>query len=54
MIDKPSATSEPSQPKLKAICSDELFLGSREVLIVHQNEVYRLRITRQDKLILTK
>jgi len=31
-----------------------LFRAEREILIVHRGEVYRLRITRADKLILTK
>ena len=31
-----------------------LFAGKREVVIVHRGEEYRLRITRQEKLILTK
>lgn len=34
--------------------SDELFSGQRELIIQHQGEQYRLRITRQEKLILTK
>ena len=34
--------------------SAELFRGSREILIIHGDHAYRLRITRQDKLILTK
>ncbi len=34
--------------------SQALFAGHREVLIEHAGHVYRLRITRQDKLILTK
>jgi hemin uptake protein HemP len=34
--------------------SDNLFAGQREVIIVHRGEEYRLRITRQEKLILTK
>ena len=34
--------------------SDALLLGRREVLIRHGNETYRLRHTRNDKLILTK
>ena len=34
--------------------SDRLLHGQREVLIRHGNEVYRLRHTRNDKLILTK
>ena len=31
-----------------------LFGGRREILIQHGDQVYRLRITRQGKLILTK
>ena len=34
--------------------SARLLHGQREVLIRHGNEVYRLRHTRNDKLILTK
>ena len=34
--------------------SDALLRGGREVLIRHGGEVYRLRHTRNDKLILTK
>lgn len=37
-----------------SIASDALLRGSREVLIRHGGEVYRLRHTRNDKLILTK
>lgn len=36
------------------IDSRQLLLGAREVLIRHGNEHYRLRHTRNDKLILTK
>jgi hemin uptake protein HemP len=32
----------------------ELFRGQREILIEHAGHAYHLRITRQDKLILTK
>jgi hemin uptake protein HemP len=32
----------------------ELFGGGREVIILHAGERYRLRITANDKLILTK
>lgn len=39
---------------LKAVASAELFGGETEILILHNGEQYRLRITRQDKLILTK
>jgi len=34
--------------------SQALLRGSREILIHHAGEVYRLRHTRNDKLILTK
>jgi hemin uptake protein HemP len=34
--------------------SDDLLRGGREVLIRHGGELYRLRHTRNDKLILTK
>lgn len=37
-----------------AVRSDELFHGQREIVIVHREEEYRLRITRAGKLILTK
>ncbi len=32
----------------------DLFGARREVHIEHRGEIYRLRVTRQDKLILTK
>lgn len=41
----------PSEPPLT---STELLQGRREVLIQHGAETYRLRHTRNDKLILTK
>lgn len=34
--------------------SKELFSGGREIIIVHGTENYRLRLTSQSKLILTK
>lgn len=34
--------------------SRSLFAGSSEVVITHGAETYRLRLTRQNKLILTK
>ncbi|MBN9587013.1 MAG: hemin uptake protein HemP [Afipia sp.] len=36
------------------INSRDLFAATREVLIVHGDETYRLRLTAQNKLILTK
>jgi hemin uptake protein HemP len=52
-----SGETSPSQrPGLtpRNIESGELFDGATEVYILHNGEQYRLRITRQDKLILTK
>lgn len=34
--------------------SEELLRGGQEIIITHQGETYRLRITRNNKLILTK
>lgn len=34
--------------------ADHLFQGRQEVLIAHKGETYRLRITKNGKLILTK
>jgi hemin uptake protein HemP len=36
------------------VTSTALFRGEREIVIVHRGEEYRLRITKSDKLILTK
>ena len=36
------------------ISSQQLFPTSNQIVIVHRNEEYRLRITSNDKLILTK
>ncbi len=38
----------------RAVSSDELLMGSRELRIAHGEDVYRLTLTRQGKLILTK
>jgi hemin uptake protein HemP len=45
--------SAPSTQKPR-IESAHLFQGKSEIVIVHQNEEYSLRITRNGKLILTK
>ena len=53
---KQTAATSISEPpgKKPRIESDHLFQGKSEVVIVHQNEEYNLRITRNGKLILTK
>ncbi|MHB0973165.1 MAG: hemin uptake protein HemP [Thiobacillus sp.] len=42
------------QAASSGIPADLLFRGSQEILINHNGEIYRLRITRNGKLILTK
>jgi hemin uptake protein HemP len=49
----PSSVAAPSGNKPR-IESNHLFQGTSEIVIVHRNEEYSLRITRNDKLILTK
>ena len=41
-------------PSQKGIPAELLFKGSQEILINHHGEIYRLRVTRNSKLILTK
>lgn len=43
-----------SSDETREIDSGTLFQGRTELLIRHRGEQYRLRVTRQDKLILTK
>lgn len=38
----------------KIVTTAELFGGAGEIVVLHKGTPYRLRITRQDKLILTK
>jgi hemin uptake protein HemP len=47
-IERPATEHERQVP------SAVLFQGRREIVIVHHGQEYRLRITRADKLILTK
>ena len=50
---KPESASErgPSIPRIEA---NALLASSREVILVHNEQEYRLRITSNGKLILTK
>jgi len=41
-------------PSVRTINSADLFHGAREVLIRHDEKTYRLRVTRNGKLILVK
>ena len=49
-----SATAGTSTARAAEVDSTRLLQGQREVVIRHGGEVYRLRHTRNDKLILTK
>lgn len=44
-------SAAPNRHRLKSI---EIFSGAREVIIEHAGDEYRLRLTSQGKLILTK
>jgi len=49
---RPDGSLPQSAPR--ELSSAELFGAETEILIVHEEARYRLRITRQNKLILTK
>jgi len=44
----------PERPLARTISSERLFGGDREIGIEHRGALYRLKITRQGKLILNK
>lgn len=61
MPEEPTMTPEPPSKEPKGpmehpriIDSKDLFDGDRELCIDHKGALYRLKITRQDKLILNK
>lgn len=49
---EPREANGPTMPR--RVYSAALFHDGREVVIVHHGQEYRLRITKADKLILTK
>jgi len=59
-MEAPKSPSQPPSPAPAAagrplrLDAATLFANRREVLIDHEGECYRLRLTRQNKLILTK
>ncbi|GAK32450.1 MULTISPECIES: hemin uptake protein HemP [Iodidimonas] len=53
MTSKPARKDQPDQPPPR-IASDTLLRGGREIIIIHNNSEYHLRLTAQEKLILTK
>lgn len=56
--DRPGSNCESSREEPtsapKVLRSDDLFAGGVEVMISHGEDIYRLRKTRNGKLILTK
>ncbi len=55
-MDDANAKRDPAcrEQQAEPIAAQDLFRGQREIAIRFRGEVYRLRITRNDKLILTK
>lgn len=55
MLDvKDNAADKAQESKNRVIASADLFAGYRELVIKHAGDEYRLRLTSQGKLILTK
>ena len=52
--DAARAEGNGARPSRVRVSSREIFRGQREIVILHGDHEYRLRITRADKLILTK
>jgi hemin uptake protein HemP len=53
-IGAPLMRSDLGLPADRIVSSDTLFQGTREIGIEHYGSLYRLKITRQGKLILNK
>ena len=51
---RPARRTEQRNAQPPAVSAELLFCGAKEIVIRHQGDEYRLRITRNDKLILTK
>lgn len=53
-VSQSSGSKPSSQPPIKVIDLKELMGSLREVQLYHAGELYRLRLTKANKLILTK
>lgn len=51
---EPNDPAEPSRPDAQPIDAATLFQGRQQVLIEHDGEIYRLLLTRNNKLMLQK
>jgi len=59
MVEKPDSFSHPSLQReptaeMRVLESADIFRGATEIMIRHDDVVYRMKITRQGKLILNK
>ncbi|MFM9960905.1 MAG: hemin uptake protein HemP [Planctomycetaceae bacterium] len=54
MSDEAEAPKPCEKQPLREMTSEELLRGQNEVLIRHGEEIYRLKLTRNQKLILQK
>ena len=50
----PADDDRPAAADAKVVCTQELFGDGKEIVIDHDGERYKLRITRRGKLILQK
>lgn len=50
----PNQPAPPTAAQIRLIESAEIFHGQNEILIRHEGAIYRMKITRQGKLILNK
>jgi hemin uptake protein HemP len=50
----PSGSKPPRQPPTKVIDLKELMGSAKEIHLYHAGELYRLRLTKANKLLLTK
>jgi hemin uptake protein HemP len=51
---KPSSGGGEAVSRTPVVDSEDLLQGGRELQIIHQGQVYRLRLTQNNKLILQK
>lgn len=54
MSEESERPQPPPKPIIREVTSDELLRGQTELLIRHGEELYRLKLTRNRKLILHK
>jgi hemin uptake protein HemP len=54
MAEAPKPPSHAPRPPVRRLDVKELLAGGREIVLLHAREEYRLRLTSNGKLILTK